>query len=65
MYTSEFGSHTFDLEHATGGNRVTVYTSEGVDAKFAPIDGATLTNVVSITGDAAHVAVSKVTATEL
>lgn len=65
MYTSVFGSHTFDLEHGTGDNSVTVYTAAGVDDKFAPLDGATLTNVVSITGDAAHITVSKVTTTEL
>lgn len=64
MYTSQFGSDTFDLHHGSS-DKVTVYTTAGADAKFAPLDGAELTNVVSITGDKAHIAVSKVTATEL
>ena len=50
---------------AVDGKFASYYDKDTVDATFAPIDGATLTNVVSITGDAAHVAVSKVTATEL
>ena len=64
MYTSEFGSDTFDLHHGDS-DRVTVYTTAGADSKFAPLDGATLTNVVSITGENAAVTVSKVTTTEL
>lgn len=65
VYTSQFGSDTFDLHHGDENTRVTVYTTAGADAKFAPISGAELTEVVSITGENAEIAVSKVTATEL
>lgn len=50
---------------AVDGKFASYYDKDTVDATFAPIDGATLTNVVSITGTDAHIAVSKVTATEL
>ena len=69
VITSSFGgadTSTFDLSHGIGGdNSVTVYKAEAIDAKFAPIDGATLTNVSSITGENAEIAVSKVIATDI
>lgn len=65
MYTSVLGSHTFDLELGMAGDSVTVYTTSGAHDTFAPLDGATMTNVVSISGDAAHIAVARVTTTEL
>ena len=66
MYTSQFFSDYIDLSHGyADAAHASVYTMEGADAKFAPISGAELTDVVSITGENAVIAVSKVTATDI